>query len=70
VPSVSKARRISAGKFENTISFTFAVGSDGWYWNWATCSKDTESKDGLGLPGYHGCGTLSRISGIVYAYLG
>ena len=55
-PSVSSARRISASEFETTVTFSFTVGNDGYYFYWASCAKDTVSRDGLGLPGSHGCG--------------
>jgi hypothetical protein len=55
-PSVSSARRISASEFEITVTYSFTVGADGYYFGWATCEKDTFSADGLGLPGSHGCG--------------
>jgi hypothetical protein len=58
--SVSAARRISAGEFEKTLAFSFTVGNDGYYWDWNGCVKDTLSRDGLGLPGSHGCGA-SRV---------
>ena len=68
--SVSAAHRINANVFENTITFTFTIGNDGWYWIPGVCVKDTESKDGLGLPGHHGCGTLRRIPSNSFVYLG
>jgi hypothetical protein len=55
-PSVSSARRISASEFEITVTFSFTIGNDGYYFDWATCAKDTLSTDGLGLPGSRGCG--------------
>jgi Protein kinase domain len=55
-PHVSASRRVAAGEFEMTITFSFRVGNDAYYWNWTTCAKDTEARDGLGLPGSHGCG--------------
>jgi len=66
--SVSAARRISAIEFERTISYSFTIGSHSYYWAWVTCLRDTVSKDGIGLPGYHGCGA-SRTPRTV-AYLG
>jgi hypothetical protein len=51
-----------------TISFTFRIGNDGSNWNFNTCDQDTEATDGIGLPGYHGCGE-TRIPASV-AYLG
>jgi hypothetical protein len=65
---VSAARRISAGEYENTFTFSFIIGNNGYYWAWAGCVKDTVSLDGLGLPGHHGCGA-SRIRRTV-TYLG
>ena len=58
--SVSGARRISATEFETTLTFSFAIGNDGYHWAWTGCTKDTVSRDGLGLPGSHGCGA-SRV---------
>jgi hypothetical protein len=55
-PSVSGARQISASEFEITVTFSFTIGNDGYYFDWAACAKDTLSADGLGLPGSHGCG--------------
>ena len=54
--SASGARRISAGEFENTLTFSFTIGNDAYNWAWTACVKDTVSRDGLGLPGSHGCG--------------
>lgn len=67
-PSVSGARQISASEFEITVMFSFTVGNDGYYFDWAACEKDTLSTDGLGLPGSHGCGA-HRILGTI-SYLG
>lgn len=58
---ISKATRTSATKYKFTIKFTFTVGNDGYHWIWNECSRDSVSKDGIGLPGTHGCGT-SKIS--------
>jgi len=66
--SVSGARRISATEFEITVTYSFTIGNDGYYFFWNTCSKDTVSRDGLGLPGSHGCGAR-RIPRTV-SYLG
>jgi hypothetical protein len=57
---VTKSRRISAGEFENTLTFSFTVGSHSIYWLPDFCTRDAVGKDGLGLPGYHDCGA-SRI---------
>ena len=66
--SVTKAHRMSAGEFENTLTFSFSIGKHTYNWNWIACTRDTVSKDGLGLPGYHGCGE-NRVSANVM-YLG
>ena len=66
--SVTAARRISATEFETTITFAARVGNDAYYLQWNWCLKDTQHKDGLGLPGTHGCGA-SRIRSNV-SYLG
>jgi hypothetical protein len=65
---VTAAKKISAGEFENTLTFSFTVGSHSYYWLPDFCTKDAVSKDGLGLPGSHGCG-VSRIASNA-AYLG
>jgi hypothetical protein len=66
--SVSAVRRISASVYETTITFTFTIGNDGYYWYWNACTKDSVSADGLGLPGYHGCGASKVLP--TAAYLG
>ena len=66
--SVSSPRRISAGEYEQTLKFSFTIGNHSYNWSWTACLKDFVSKDGLGLPGHHGCGA-SRVLRTV-AYLG
>jgi hypothetical protein len=66
--SISKVRRISRSKFERTITWSFRIGNDGYYWWPAACTKDSESRDGLNLPGSHSCGNR-RIPRTI-AYLG
>jgi len=58
--SVSSVQKIFANGFERTLTFSFTVGNNSYYWAWNLCAKDTESRDGLGLPGSHGCGA-SRV---------
>jgi hypothetical protein len=64
--SVSGARRISAGEFERTLTFSFTIGNDGFYWGWTVCTKDAVSRDGLGLPGSHGCGARRVLRTVSY----
>jgi hypothetical protein len=54
--TISKARKVGALRFVRTITFSFRIGNDGYAWDINLCTKDTEAKDGLGLPGHHGCG--------------
>jgi len=64
--SVSGARQISATEFETTVTYSFTIGNDGYYFGWATCAKDTLSRDGLGLPGSHGCGARRVLWSTAY----
>lgn len=54
--TISKARKISATEFERTITFSFRIGDDGYNWLADYCSRNTESTDGINLPGHHKCG--------------
>ena len=64
--SVSGARRISASEFEMTLTFSFTIGNDGYHLAWNGCAKDTVSRDGLGLPGSHGCGARRILPTVSY----
>jgi hypothetical protein len=64
----TKPRETHAYQFEVTTHFTFKIGGDAYRWRVDFCTKDTESKDGLGLPGHHGCGNSSIPA--VSPYLG
>jgi hypothetical protein len=60
--AISKARKLAADEFYITLRYSYSThlrnpNRDVLY---LICSKDSESKDGLGLPGHHGCG-LRRI---------
>jgi hypothetical protein len=69
VPSATaaKARKISAGEFERSITFHVKFRNRHWHWLPVSCNKDTETRDGLGLPGRHGCGDKRLSIKIVYA---
>jgi hypothetical protein len=66
---VSAPRKISGRKFAVTLTFTFFIGNHGFRFVFFPCQRDTERKDGLNLPGHHGCGTLKSVS-IHRIYLG
>jgi len=54
--TASRIRKINSGEF--AVTFTWHVTLHHGAANWTTlvCTKDSESKDGMGLPGRHGCG--------------
>jgi hypothetical protein len=58
---VTKTRRLSATEFTNTLTFSFTIDHDDATYVAFMCTKDVVFKDGLGLPGSHGCGAR-RIS--------
>jgi len=68
--SVTAGRRINVGEFVHVFTFRFTIGNNGANFNWVTCDRDTVSRDGIGLPGSHGCGYLHRVSGTSTPYLG
>ena len=39
-----------------SVQFNFILGQGGYQWKLNYCTRDSESLDGLGLPGHHGCG--------------
>jgi hypothetical protein len=54
--SVSKPTRVNSGEFRETLTYNVPIRNSRTDWVPNACTKDTESKDGLGLPGHHGCG--------------
>lgn len=62
----SKAKRVHAGEYEIALTFYIPLrhGEASWYTNF--CTKDTESRDGLGLPGRHGCGDKRVPLTVIY----
>jgi hypothetical protein len=65
----SKARRINGHEFELTFTWYIRTRPGQNYWLPLSCTKDTVTKDGLGLPGHHGCGA-KRVSVKAAGYLG
>lgn len=67
--TASKPRRLRASQFRITIRYAFRIGRhDAFRWKINFCTRDSERKDGLGLPGRHGCG--DRQISAKRAYLG
>lgn len=50
--------------FKISITYPEPVGFYWWYWQ--SCTKDTVTKDGVGLPGHHGCGNATLPPSSVY----
>ncbi|MHB8245801.1 MAG: hypothetical protein ACYDGN_10705 [Acidimicrobiales bacterium] len=65
---ISSLRWIDRTEVRFTVAFSFRVNNDAYYFAWSTCTQDTESRDGFGLPGHHQCGD-KRISAN-WRYLG
>jgi hypothetical protein len=63
---VTASHRISADEFSETVTFSFRIGNDAYYWDWTTCTQDTEAQDGIGLPGHHGCGDQRVLDAAPY----
>jgi serine/threonine protein kinase len=68
-PAIGTPRRISAGEYAVTVTFSFPIGKKGANtWFWAACAPDSETADGIGLPGAHECG--AKAIPAVHSYLG
>jgi hypothetical protein len=64
--AVSKVRKVNSGEFEITLIFHIPLRHHAGSWLTTFCTKDTESKDGLGLPGHHGCGDYTVSLTAIY----
>lgn len=62
----STPKRVSAGAFTITITYSFRVGNRGFFPGYNFCAKDTESVDGFNLPGHHSCGAKRIRNGNEY----
>ncbi len=62
----SKIKKIHSGEFEVTFTWYITLHRGTTEWNTAFCTKDTESKDGMGLPGHHGCGNKHISTKAIY----
>ncbi len=61
-PHFGKPAKISAFDYEVKLKLTFTVNNDGYDFAVVPCQRDTEAKDGLNLPGHHGCGTQKIVT--------
>jgi hypothetical protein len=64
--TVSKAKKVKAGEYYRTFSYSFRARNDKANPDPIECVKDTESRDGLGLPGHHGCGAKRVLTSPLY----
>lgn len=63
--TVSKAKKVHANEYVQRFRFVIPLhGKTNWIWQ--ACTKDTERRDGIGLPGHHHCGDKKVTQG----YLG
>jgi hypothetical protein len=58
--------KVSSTEYKFHLHFSFKVGKDGYYFAINLCTKDTESADGMGLPGHHSCGDTKIPRNIKY----
>ncbi len=66
--TASAAKKVNSREYEQTLTYYIPLRKGSAFWEIQFCTKDTESTDGLGLPGHHGCGA-KRVSRSV-TYLG
>jgi hypothetical protein len=64
--TVSKARKISSGEYVQTFTYFFTLRHGKANPEFQACVKDTESVDGMGLPGHHGCGDKHVSRSAIY----
>jgi hypothetical protein len=57
---------LSRTSYKVTLSFSFRIANLPYTWRWTACTKDTESRDGTGLPGHHRCGASKVRASIGY----
>ena len=66
VSTASKARKLTPTAFQVTLTFRMATHGEHVLPFPDACTKDVESKDGIGLPGHHSCGALKIRSNVRY----
>jgi hypothetical protein len=68
--TATKAVRINSGEYKQRVTFYIRLRRGYAYWSTFYCSRDTESRDGLGLPGHHGCGDKRISDKLIHVYVG
>jgi serine/threonine-protein kinase len=68
--TVGSPRRTGSDSFTMTITYHYTRDTNASEATWWACAPDTEEQDGLGLPGPHGCGTLTSVTVATTKYLG
>jgi hypothetical protein len=63
--SASTARKVNANEYVQTMTVHYSAPTPKDLWDVA-CTRDTVSKDGMGLPGHHGCGNPRVSSRSIY----
>lgn len=58
--------KVSPSKYRFSLEFRFRIGNDGYQFAWDLCAKDTVTRDGIGLPGSHGCGAQKVSTNVKY----
>lgn len=65
-----RLHHVRGPRYRAAFSVTFST-VQAYYYEWAICTKDTEARDGLGLPGHHSCGRRAiPYSAIKQGYIG
>jgi len=64
--TASRATRKTASRFVVTLRFVIPHPNSKTVWVPNACTKDAESKDGIGLPGRHGCGNKHIPRNTIY----
>ena len=62
-------QRRRGGRYVVGFSVTFPTVT-AYYYTWEICTKDTEARDGLGLPGHHKCGARFLTHSAIQGYVG
>jgi hypothetical protein len=67
-----RQKHVGGSRYRMGFTISFATpAARGYRYQWTVCLKDTEAKDGLGLPGHHHCGArFLRYSWVEYGYVG